>query len=76
MRLIIIPQIFFSLFLSARCGSLEEDNGTEVRESKITDIDIENMGKQGLLMDDDDEEDYEQTATTITHYQTIIIAFI
>ena len=33
-----------------------EDNGMEVRKSKITDMDIENMGKQGLLMDDDDKE--------------------
>ena len=33
-----------------------EDNGKEVRKSKITDMDIENMGKQGLLMDDDDKE--------------------
>ena len=57
MRLIIIPQIFFSLFLSARCGSLEEDNGMEARKSKITDIDIENMGKQDLLMDNDDDEE-------------------
>ena len=48
---------FFSWFISARCGGLEEDNGKEVRESKITDMDIENMGKQGLLLDDDDDDD-------------------
>ena len=47
---------FISRFISARCGGLEEDNSNEVRESKITDMDIENMGKQGLLLDDDDED--------------------
>ena len=31
---------FISRFISARCGGLEEDNGNEVWESMITDMDI------------------------------------
>ena len=48
--------LVFSTCYSARCGNLEEDDRDDIRESRITEADIENMGRQGLLFDEDDDE--------------------
>ena len=48
--------VVYSTCYSARCGNFEEDDRDDVRESRITNADIENMGRQGLLLDEDDDE--------------------